>query len=116
MKKNISLGNLIKSNVKKILLYCYPNTERPYRIRTGISKGFYRIGGFDYLKWFYKDSKEDKLLKTIRLENKVVYDIGANAGMFSLFLASAVKSSGKVYSFEPNPICYGMLNKYEQHE
>ena len=107
----MSLLKFIKLQIKKILLYFYPDNGKRYVVRTGIAKGFYRVGGFDYLKWFYKESKEVKFLKALKLKNKVVYDVGANAGMFSLFLASSVKSSGKVYSFEPNPICYDLLKK-----
>jgi FkbM family methyltransferase len=35
----------------------------------------------------------------------IVYDIGANLGYYSIFLARAVGSKGHVYSFEANPLC-----------
>jgi FkbM family methyltransferase len=39
---------------------------------------------------------------------KIVIDIGANAGYYSL-VASVKVHSGKVYAFEPNPVTYKML-------
>ena len=41
----------------------------------------------------------------------VVFDIGANIGAFSVPLAKKVGSTGKVYSFEPQPYIAGLLNQ-----
>lgn len=40
----------------------------------------------------------------------VVYDIGANIGLYSVPLSKAVGPEGKVYCFEPNPICVSYLH------
>ena len=36
-------------------------------------------------------------------EGDTVYDIGGHVGLYAVFLAKAVGSSGKVYTFEPDP-------------
>ena len=41
----------------------------------------------------------------------VVYDLGANIGFFSLLAARAVGESGKVYSFEPDPVAASRLRR-----
>ena len=43
-------------------------------------------------------------------EGACVLDIGANIGMFALFIAEQCKSA-RVYSFEPSPITYDILQK-----
>ena len=50
------------------------------------------------------------LLDMVKPEDTVV-DIGANRGMFSLIASRLVGEEGKVLSFEPNPICYEVLDK-----
>lgn len=41
----------------------------------------------------------------------VFYDIGANVGFFSTLAANLVGSKGKVYAFEPNPVCAAQARK-----
>lgn len=40
----------------------------------------------------------------------VVYDVGANIGLYSVPLSRATGPEGKVYCFEPNPICVSYLH------
>jgi protein-L-isoaspartate O-methyltransferase len=40
-----------------------------------------------------------------------VLDVGANIGMYTLSAAKIVGDSGKVYSFEPDPIVFSNLKK-----
>lgn len=42
---------------------------------------------------------------------KTALDIGANSGYFSVLMADAVGPSGHVYSFEPVPVSYALLEK-----
>ena len=46
----------------------------------------------------------------IPAENDIVFDIGANIGLYTIKQSKRV-SIGKVYSFEPNPFAYGRLKR-----
>lgn len=59
--------------------------------------GTYEIGTLTIL---------EKLIST----NHVVYDVGANIGLMTLFAAQLVGVDGKVYSFEPEPETFKILN------
>lgn len=43
-------------------------------------------------------------------KGNVVFDIGANFGLFTRFLSEAVGSGGKVFSFEPTPDMFAVLS------
>jgi FkbM family methyltransferase len=36
----------------------------------------------------------------------IAYDIGANVGFFSIYVATVSENQSKIYSFEPNPVAY----------
>jgi FkbM family methyltransferase len=44
----------------------------------------------------------------------VVWDIGANVGLYSLQLSEAVGPTGKVFAFEPIPKCFAALTQRSQ--
>ena len=46
---------------------------------------------------------EDVVMKRIIRGGDVVYDIGANFGIFSLLMSDLVGANGRVLAFEPNP-------------
>lgn len=94
----------MKSFVKKTFYKIFP--KKVYRIQKGIAKGLKRSGGFDFIPSFKKQSNEIQFLVSLDLKNKIIYDIGANVGMFSLFFAKSVQPKGKIFSFEPNPIAH----------
>lgn len=48
-------------------------------------------------------SDEHLVMKRVVRPGEVAYDVGANAGLFTVWLSSLVGKSGKVFSFEPNP-------------
>jgi len=62
------------------------------------------------LKWDKKENDFFLLLKLIP-PGSLVLDIGANIGIMTYYLAHAVGKSGKVYSFEPHPDNYKVLNQ-----
>lgn len=57
------------------------------------------------------ESQETQLLKKIIKKNSTVIDIGANIGYFTLLLAKLVGPDGKVFSFEPDPNNFSILEK-----
>jgi len=58
-------------------------------------------------------SKEPETLEWIERffrSEDVIYDIGANVGLYSLFAAKHLNSRCKVYAFEPEALNYAKLN------
>lgn len=72
-----------------------------YTARSGLAKGMRIKGGFLFLP--KPLPKEATLLEEIapELRGKVVYDIGANVGLTTLFFARCVGQEGLVIAFEP---------------
>jgi FkbM family methyltransferase len=56
------------------------------------------------------DSFLFKRISQLKMEGKIVYDIGAHIGFHSLYFARLVGPKGKVYAFEPNPKNIERLN------
>lgn len=54
---------------------------------------------------------ETEFVKKIIHKGDVVLDIGANIGYYSLIFAKLVGKLGKVFSFEPEPYNFSLLNK-----
>ena len=48
---------------------------------------------------------------SLDLKDRVVYDIGANVGIMSLFFAKSVGDSGTVVAFEPHPYSFHRLSR-----
>lgn len=97
----------MKHLIKKIINYVFPN--RVYLIRNGLAKGLHGTGGFGFIPRIKKTATEFKFLKSLTLTNKIIYDIGSNIGMHTLFFAKSVQPNGNVFSFEPNPYVYKQL-------
>ena len=55
------------------------------------------------------EKEETHFIYNFLKSTDVCLDIGANVGYFTLLMASKARL-GKVYSFEPIPICYHLLN------
>lgn len=77
-----------------------------YTISHGFAKGLVRKGGLGFIPSLRSLNAEEKFLKNLDLEGKTVFDIGAFEGIFTLFFARAVGATGRVVTFEPNPINY----------
>tara|TARA_B100001559_G_C16489946_1_gene617986 strand:+ start:609 stop:1553 length:945 start_codon:yes stop_codon:yes gene_type:complete len=52
-----------------------------------------------------------KLIKNIIHEGDVAVDLGANIGYFTMLMANLVGTSGKIFSFEPEPQNFEILQK-----
>jgi len=85
--------------------------DRVYLMRTGLAKGLYATGGFQFIPRLKKPPREDIFLKYHNMQNMVVFDIGTWIGLHTLFFAKSVQPNGKVFSFEPNPFNYKELLK-----
>ena len=73
------------------------------RVVSGINKGFkWRVGSTVHGCWlgFYESDKQ-QVIKNIVKRDMIIYDIGANAGFYTLAFSRLVGKEGKVYSFEP---------------
>ncbi len=82
-----------------------------HTMRFGLAKGLKRKGGLTFLPLRKELSKEKKFISNAALIGKIVYDVGAMEGIFTLFFCKAVGEKGYVISFEPNPINYKILCK-----
>ena len=72
-------------------------------VRSGLNKGArWRIGSSIQKCWLgtYEPEKQDLLSRLVR-PGMVVWDVGANAGFYTLALSRLVGSEGRVYAFEP---------------
>ncbi|HUR66490.1 MAG TPA: FkbM family methyltransferase [Chitinophagaceae bacterium] len=83
-------------------------------------KGFQRnISGFKlripvgYHNYFesYYELNNINFINNYLGEGMKVIDIGAHIGLLSVIMAQKVKSTGKVYSFEPTPSTFRLLQK-----
>jgi len=50
-----------------------------------------------------------KALQQLVRPGHVVFDVGANVGLFSVILARAIGETGLLYAIEPNPVCVCFL-------
>jgi FkbM family methyltransferase len=62
------------------------------------------VGSSNHGCWLgtYEYKKQQLFVKTIK-KNKIVFDIGANVGFYTLLSSELVSSSGSVIAFEPLP-------------
>lgn len=83
-------------------------------IMSGPSRGFrWVVGASIHGCWLgtYEKTKQRRFAAAIR-RNDVVYDLGAQAGFYSLLASRLVGPQGMVYSFEPLPRNIRFLKKH----
>src|SRR6185295_4714839 len=83
-------------------------------IMSGPSRGFrWVVGASIHGCWLgtYERTKQKRFAAAISL-NHVVYDLGAQAGFYSLLASRLVGRQGMVYSFEPLPRNIRFLKKH----
>jgi len=87
--------------VRKVL--CGPCRGLRYRIFSGFGHS-YLYGGWE--------PKSMRLMAHHVKSGSVAYDLGANYGMHTLYLARLVGPAGRVYAFEPNPEVFSALEEH----
>lgn len=70
----------------------------------------YILSIVDKTKEFYEQKLLDSWVAQYAKQAKVIYDIGANIGNHTVYFAKKLNAE-KIYSFEPMPINYKMLEK-----
>src|SRR5262249_28882977 len=80
-----------------------------YRFTMDLSLGY--LQKIFYLKSDIYELETQTALRKIVRPGMTVFDIGANTGYFSVFLADLVGPQGRVYSFEPFPANFRWLQE-----
>lgn len=93
-------------------LYCgvYPQTSYIDSTSDGLIFDFDLTQWIDQNLYFLDDYERDEAewVKSNILENSIFFDIGANIGIYSLFVS---KVCNRVYAFEPEPKNFSRLKK-----
>ncbi len=87
---------------------------RPGWLRRDLAAGFRNCDPLTVPQWAHLpevSSSEERLLAALPLRGKVVYDIGAHAGAYSLFFSRRVGPAGAVVAFEPSPKTFALLRR-----
>lgn len=63
-----------------------------------------------FMPWRFDSAERERLVSSIP-KNGVFVDIGANVGIYTLFVAKHLNNEGRVVSFEPNPSAHKRLAK-----
>lgn len=81
-----------------------------YTSRHGLIRGMRRRGGLGFLPAFLASAEtpEARFLRSLPLQGKVVYDVGAFVGLLTLFFARQAK---QVIAYEPNPPSYARASE-----
>jgi FkbM family methyltransferase len=83
--------------------------DREYTVRHGLARGLRRRGGLGFVPQVGAQPTEELFLETLDLAGKTVYDVGGYEGVFSLFFARRIGASGRLITFEPNPVNYATI-------
>lgn len=111
------LGRILKPAVREALLTRIPVTgEVPVEVRNDVQFVLSTDGRDSIASAIYWngadafESHETTIFLSLAREARVVLDVGANTGYYSL-LAATANPRAHVYSFEPVPAIYGQLER-----
>jgi FkbM family methyltransferase len=80
-----------------------------YTVRHGLARGLRRRGGLGFVPQVGSPSREEAFLEQLDFEGETVFDVGGYEGVFALFFARRIGSSGRLVTFEPNPQNYARI-------
>jgi FkbM family methyltransferase len=83
--------------------------ERTYTLRSGLARGLRRTGGIglrNLVGLRSAPSAEETFLNGLTLTGRTVVDAGGFEGIHTIFFANRVGPSGRVITFEPDPVNY----------
>jgi len=86
------------------------NDVKNRKIKGGPLDGMFYCGNYSDGRYF--SGFENNIVKKIKqnIKNGNIYDIGGHFGFYALLFSTLLKE-GNVYSFEPNPYCFKILNQ-----
>jgi FkbM family methyltransferase len=107
LRERIKRAPVVGPALHQIYLKTFRGEGEVLEITDGVLKGhrwtrFMRTHNDDYLRGSYEPEIQGLLVKYLH-SGMTFFDIGANAGFFSLLGAHLVGSAGQVVSFEPHP-------------
>lgn len=89
----------------------YPKNDKVVVKR---NNSIFELNRSDYMQWFvFANLKDESWKFAVDYSNKtkVILDIGANCGAFSIKVSNNLKGENKIYCFEPNPFLFKILRK-----
>ncbi len=98
-----------EDKMSRDLLRSIWNTVGIYRAKHPLIAGMWFVGG--RLFRARRPTEEEAFLLSRKWEGQVVYDVGANVGVMTLFFARAVGFGGHVVAFEPHPYSFKRLTR-----
>jgi FkbM family methyltransferase len=104
-----------KGKVLRFLLNRIPKNHVA-RVRGGVNKGHRWVVGTSIHRCWLGSYEADKqaLMERMVKPGMVVWDVGANAGFYTLAMSRLTGESGRVYSFEPLGSNIQNLNRHVQ--
>jgi len=102
----------LKGTIKNLIYSILEKTIYPTGKKVNIS-GFSLSLPIKYSRFFPKNYETDNMefLRNNITKGMTVIDIGAHIGLYTIAMGKIVKGNGKVYSFEPTPATFNVLQK-----
>jgi FkbM family methyltransferase len=93
-----ALIRFMRWNVFKLLNYNFHATLWGYKFKFWINSH----QSYWLYKNYYLDSVEFSIIDQIVRPNDIIFDIGANVGIYSFWFSKCINNNGRIYSFEPD--------------
>jgi len=87
----------------------------PQKVRVDRSTSLWAPSGWESMQVESWEQQLVALVKEVLTPGSVVYDVGANMGLYSVLFARLTGAEGHVYCFEANPVCVHFLRANLSH-